>query len=81
MKVMDWNERIVTDGNICGGRPRIKGTRISVEFLLGLKAAGWSEEQILENYPHLTHDDLQAVFAYVHPILEDESFMPLARTG
>ncbi len=76
---MDWNERIVTDANTCGGRPRIKGTRISVEFLLGLKAAGWNEEQILENYPHLTRDDLQAVFAYAQSILADESFLPLTR--
>lgn len=64
MNVMDWNERIVTDENTCSGRPRIKNTRISVEFLLSLKAAGWSEGQILENYPHLTRGDLQAVFAY-----------------
>ena len=78
---MDWSERIVTDAGICGGRPRIKGTRMSVEFLLGLKAAGWSEEQILDNYPHLTRDDLKAVFAYAQSILEDESFVPLARAG
>jgi uncharacterized protein (DUF433 family) len=78
---MDWSERIVTDAGICGGRLRIKGTRMSVEFLLGLKAAGWSEEQILDNYPHLTRDDLQAVFAYAQSILEDESFVPLARAG
>ena len=76
---MDWSERIVTDAGICGGRPRIKGTRMSIEFLLGLKAAGWSEEQILDNYPHLTRDDLQAVFAYAQSILEGESFVPLAR--
>lgn len=78
---MDWSKRIVTDADTCGGRPRVKGTRISVEFLLGLKAAGWSEEQILDNYPHLTRDDLQAVFAYAQSILEDESFVPLARAG
>jgi uncharacterized protein (DUF433 family) len=78
---MAWNERIVTDADTCGGRPRIKGTRISVEFLLGLKAAGWSEQQILENYPHLTSEDLQAVFAYAQSILEDESFVPIARAG
>lgn len=78
---MDWSERIVTDADTCGGRPRVKGTRISVEFLLGLKAGGWSEEQILDNYPHLTRDDLQAVFAYAQSILEDESFVPLARAG
>ena len=46
---MDWRERIVTDADTCGGRPRVKGTRISVEFLLGLKAAGWGEDQILQN--------------------------------
>jgi uncharacterized protein (DUF433 family) len=78
---MNWSERIVTDLGTCGGRPRVKGTRITVEFLLGLKAAGWSEEQILENYPHLAREDLQAVFAYVQSILEDESFVPVARAG
>ena len=78
---MEWSERIVTDAGTCGGRPRVKGTRISVEFLLGLKAAGWSEEQILADYPHLTREDLQAVFAYAQSILEDESFVPVARAG
>ena len=78
---MEWSERIVTDAGTCGGRPRVKGTRISVEFLLGLKAAGWPEDQILENYPHLTREDLQAVFAYAKSILEDESFVPVARAG
>jgi uncharacterized protein (DUF433 family) len=78
---MEWSERIVTDEGTCGGRPRVKGTRITVEFLLGLKAAGWSEERILEDYPHLTREDLQAVFAYAQSILEDESFVPVARAG
>ena len=78
---MEWSEKIVTDAGTCGGRPRVKGTRLSVEFLLGLKAAGWSEDQILENYPHLTREDLQAVFAYAQSILEDESFVPVARAG
>ena len=73
---MDWNSRIVTDREVCGGRPRIKGTRIAVEFLLGLKATGWSEQQILENYPHLTAEDLQAVYAYAQAIIEDETFIP-----
>ncbi len=74
---MEWSERIVTDAGICGGRPRVKGTRISVDFLLGLKATGWSEESILENYPHLTRDDLLAMFAYARSILEDENFIPV----
>jgi uncharacterized protein (DUF433 family) len=78
---MNWCERIVTDADTCGGRPRIKGTRITVEFLLGLKAVGWSEEQILDSYPHLAREDIQAVFAYAQAILEDESFVPVARVG
>ena len=78
---MKWSQRISTAAGTCGGRPRIKGTRISVGFLLGLKAAGWSEVRILESYPHLTREDLQAMFAYAKSILEDESFVPIARAG
>ena len=79
---MEWSERIVTDAGTCGGRTRVKGTRITVEFLLGLKAAGWSEERILENYPHLAREDLQAVFAYAaQSSIEDESLVPVARAG
>ena len=76
---MNWRQRIVTDADTCGGRPRIKGTRIAVEFLLGLKSTGWTEEHILDNYRQLTREDLQAVFAYVQTILEDESYVPVAQ--
>ncbi|MDE2321259.1 MAG: DUF433 domain-containing protein [candidate division NC10 bacterium] len=72
---MEWKDRIVTDPGVCGGRPRLKGTRLTVEFLLGLKAAGWSEKQILDNYPHITLEDLQAVFAYAQTIIQDEIFL------
>lgn len=73
---MEWKDRIVTDPGVCSGRPRLKGTRLTVEFLLGLKAAGWSEKQILDNYPHITLEDLQAVFAYAQTIIQDEMFLP-----
>jgi uncharacterized protein (DUF433 family) len=73
---MPWPERIVTDRDVCGGRPRLKGTRLTVEFLLGLKAAGWTEHQILENYPQITADDLKAVFAYALAIIEEDEFLP-----
>ena len=76
---MEWSDRIVSDPDTCGGRPRIKGTRIAVKFVFGLKAAGWTESQILENYPHLTLDDLRAAFAYAQSLLQDESFVPVAR--
>lgn len=74
---MEWKTRIETDPDICGGRPRIKGTRLTVEFLLGLKAAGWSEQQILENYPHITDEDLRAVFAFVQALIEEEKYLAL----
>ena len=64
---MDWNERIVSDKNILLGKPTIKGTRISVEFLLERLANGWTEEKILSSYPHLNREDIQAVFAYHRP--------------
>lgn len=44
---MNWQEYIIEDENIIVGKPTIKGTRISVEFLVGLLAQGWTEQQIL----------------------------------
>ena len=72
---MDWQRRIVTDSETLFGKPRIAGTRIGVEFLLDLLASGWSEAKILDSYPHLKPDDLQAVFAFVRDCLKDESFI------
>lgn len=78
---MDWHDRIESNPEICGGRPRVKGTRLTVEFLLGLKAAGWTEAQILDSYPHLTVEDLQAVFAFAQSLIEEERFLPLPRVA
>ncbi len=72
---MDWKERIVVDPEIAFGKPRIKGTRLSVEFLMGLFAAGWSEQRVLEDYPHLAREDLQAVFALAAEMLAEEDFV------
>ncbi|MDZ4800071.1 MAG: DUF433 domain-containing protein [Bryobacteraceae bacterium] len=72
---MDWQGRIVTDPDTLFGKPRIAGTRIGVEFVLDLLASGWSEAKILDSYPHLKPDDLQAVFAFVRDCLKDESFI------
>ena len=53
-------ERITANPQILGGKPIIRGTRISVEFILELLASDVSEDEILEDYPHLTKDDIQA---------------------
>ena len=68
---MNWNERIVSDKKILLGKPTIKGTRISVEFILERLANGWSEEKILQSYPHLKKEDIQAVFAYLNDCVKD----------
>ena len=61
---MDWRGKIVSDKNILAGKPTVKGTRLSVEFLLGLFANGWKEEEVLKNYPTLKKEDILAVFAF-----------------
>ena len=72
---MDWQGRIVTSPDTLFGKPHIAGTRIGVDFVIDLLASGWSEAKILENYPHLKPEDLQAVFAFVRDCLKDESFI------
>jgi uncharacterized protein (DUF433 family) len=61
---MDWREYIHSNPKILFGKPIVKGTRLSVEFLLGLFAVGWTEEQVLENYPGLTVQQLEAVLDF-----------------
>ena len=61
---MDSPDRITADPKVLGGKPVIRGTRISVELVLELLDAGWTHDQILASYPHLVEDDLAAVLAY-----------------
>lgn len=68
---MDWRGKIVSDKNILGGKPIVKGTRLSVEFLLGLFANGWKEDEVLKNYPTLKKEDLLAVFAFAQDGLKE----------
>ncbi len=68
---MDWKDHIVSDNQVLLGKPAIKGTRISVEHIIGLLAQGWSEQQVLENYPRLTPESLRAVFSYIQDCLKD----------
>ena len=68
---MDWRGKIVSDKEILAGKPIVKGTRLSVEFLQGLFANGWNEEDVLSNYPKLSKEDIQAVFAFAQDGLKD----------
>jgi len=57
---MDWRERIVSDPLILVGKPVVKGTRLSVEHIIEQLANGWSEADLLDSYPGLVREDLQA---------------------
>jgi uncharacterized protein (DUF433 family) len=68
---MDWREYISSDKEILLGKPVIRGRRLSVEFILGLLASGWTEDQVMENYD-LSLEVLQAVFAFAAECVKDE---------
>ena len=70
--------RIVLDPAVLAGKPVIRGTRLSVDLIIGLMADGWSEADILRNYPGLTRDDLAACLAYARDILKSEKVYPAA---
>ena len=57
---MTEHPRISLAPDVLAGKPVIRGTRLSVEFVIGLMADGWSEADILANYPNITHDDILA---------------------
>jgi uncharacterized protein (DUF433 family) len=70
--------RIVLDPAVLAGKPVIRGIRLSVDFVIGLMADGWSEADILCNYPGLSHDDLSACLAYTRDVLRSEKVYPSA---
>jgi uncharacterized protein (DUF433 family) len=74
---VNWREHITVDPKVLVGKPIIKGTRLAVEFIIDLLAAGWTQEQILENYPHIGQDDMQACLAYAAELLHTERIVPL----
>jgi len=65
-------ERIVFDQNILKGKPIIKGTRISVEFILELLSSGMDYEEIVEEYPHLKKEDILSALNYAAKTIKHE---------
>ncbi len=78
---MDWRERIVTNPDILVGKPTIKGTRISVELILGWLAQGWTHEQLIESYPRITRGDILAALAFAADMLRDEQYALIEKTA
>lgn len=70
--------RIVLDPAVLTGKPVIRGTRLSVDFVIGLMADGWSEADILRNYPGISREDVAACLAYARDVLRSEKTYPSA---
>lgn len=71
---MNWRDFIDSDEKTLVGKPKVKGTRLSIEFLFGRLADGWTESELLENYPALSKESIQAIHAYVYEIIQDGMF-------
>jgi uncharacterized protein (DUF433 family) len=75
---MAEHPRIALDPDILAGKPVIRGTRLAVEFIIGLLADGWTEADILKNYPGIVHEDILACLAYARDTLSSEKVFPSA---
>lgn len=69
---MKWQDHITIDPAVVLGKPVVKGTRMTVEYVIDLLARGWSAEQVLQEHPQLTAEDVQACLAYASEILKGE---------
>ena len=76
---MSWHEYVQSDPSVLAGKPVIRDTRLSVEFLLRLPSEGWTEQQILENYPQVSHDAPRALFSFTAECARDEIVRPVGR--
>ncbi len=76
---MEWRERIVVDPDVLVGKPVVKGTRIAVELVIDLLARGYTNEQVLAQYAHLTAEDVHACLAYAAEVLQSEKVYALPR--
>ena len=74
---MSWHERIIVDPAILAGKPVIRGTRLSVDFILDRLAQGWFEPELLRNYLGLTREDIRACFGYASVVLRAEKVYQL----
>jgi uncharacterized protein (DUF433 family) len=76
---MNWKDHITVDPDILVGKPIVKGTRISVELLLDRVADGWSIDDILRSYPHLTREDVLAALSFAAKLFREEKFVAIGK--
>jgi len=78
---MNWRDHIVSDPDILLGKPTIKGTRLSVELIVGWLSQGWSFETLIDAYPHLTRDDILASLAFAAEMMREEQFVAVHKAA
>lgn len=71
-------ERIAVDPGVCSGKPVIRGTRVMVRNILGMVAGGYTVERILESYPELSREDVQAALEYAAAVVDEEQVISRA---
>jgi len=75
--MIDWRDRITANPDICHGKPCIRGTRIMVSVVLDNLAEGLTPEEIVDEYPPLSVDDVRAAIAYAAMLAREEDMVPL----
>ena len=75
---MQLLDRIVIDPDVLTGKPVVRGTRLAVEFIVGLLAEGWTHEAVLRSYPGLVEEDILACLAYAQKRLSAERVYPMS---
>ncbi len=78
MKDNELLTRIIIDPKIMVGKPVIKGTRLTVQHILGLLAQGMTTEDIMQEYKNLTKEDILACLTFARNTLENTTFAPLS---
>ncbi len=76
---MDWRDIIYSNPNIYGGKPIFRNSRISVEMVLDLMAAGWAVEQMADEYPGILPEHLPAAAAFAAELIHDEQALVTSR--
>jgi len=72
---VDYKEKIMASASVMLGKPVIKGTRITVELLLGKLSEGVTIQELLEAYPHLTREDILAALSYSADVISREELI------
>lgn len=78
---MNWREHIERNPAVIGGKPKIRGTRIGVGLILERLGDGWSVEQLIEAYPHITEEQIQACQSYAADMLASDEILDIPHSA